>query len=259
MGFFTGLRYPFQGMRLVYREHTDLWRIWIWPIALTFLALGTAYVGSFLGYDDFVEWLWPVPDGEGFWQGLLRALHALVELLFLVLLLGLSSVLGLGLASVLAIPFNDRLSREIETRLRGLPAGDAGVGLGLDLARTVALELGKLFLWLVLTLMVFVGGQLVPVVGQVAAPALSFVLGALYLAFDHVDLPAGRHGWRTGRRFGLLVRHFGTMLGFGAGLFVLFFVPVLNLFFMPAAVAGGTKLFLERFSDLAGAASDESP
>jgi len=32
--------------------------------------------------------------------------------------------------------------------------------------------------------------------------------------------------------------------GFGTGVWILLFVPLVNLFFMPAAVAGGTMLFL---------------
>lgn len=249
MGFFTGLRYPFRGMSFVYGQHRDLWRIWIWPIFITFVALVLAWVGSFYGYDDFVEWFWPIPEGDGFWDGVLRAIHAVFEVLVLLLLLALSSVLSLGLATVVAIPFNDRLSREVEARTRGTQAADAGVALTTDIARTVVIELTKLIAWAFLMIAVLVGGQLIPVVGQLFSPVVSFVLSALYLAFDYVDLPAGRRGWRSGRRVGLISKNFGTMLGFGAGVFALFFVPVLNLFFMPAAVAGGTLLFLEHLDE----------
>jgi uncharacterized protein involved in cysteine biosynthesis len=32
--------------------------------------------------------------------------------------------------------------------------------------------------------------------------------------------------------------------GFGTGVWLLLFIPLVNLFFMPAAVAGGTMLFV---------------
>jgi CysZ protein len=34
------------------------------------------------------------------------------------------------------------------------------------------------------------------------------------------------------------------VVGFGTGVWVLLFIPLVNLFFMPAAVAGGTMLFV---------------
>jgi uncharacterized protein involved in cysteine biosynthesis len=36
-----------------------------------------------------------------------------------------------------------------------------------------------------------------------------------------------------------------VVLGFGASVWVLLLIPLVNLFFMPAAVAGGTMLFLD--------------
>ena len=39
--------------------------------------------------------------------------------------------------------------------------------------------------------------------------------------------------------------------GFGTGVWVLLFIPLVNLFFMPAAVAGGTMLFLAMNRDRA--------
>jgi len=35
------------------------------------------------------------------------------------------------------------------------------------------------------------------------------------------------------------------MFGFGTGVWLFLFIPFLNLFFMPAAVAGGTLLYLD--------------
>jgi uncharacterized protein involved in cysteine biosynthesis len=47
--------------------------------------------------------------------------------------------------------------------------------------------------------------------------------------------------WRLRRA----ATHRAAYLGFGATVAALLFVPFLNLFLMPAAVAGGTKLFLD--------------
>jgi uncharacterized protein involved in cysteine biosynthesis len=41
------------------------------------------------------------------------------------------------------------------------------------------------------------------------------------------------------------LKHWPAMLGLGAAIWALLFVPLLNVLFMPAAVAGGTLLFLD--------------
>jgi uncharacterized protein involved in cysteine biosynthesis len=46
-------------------------------------------------------------------------------------------------------------------------------------------------------------------------------------------------------RFGLARSRFSTMFGFGTGVWAFLFIPLVNLLFMPAAVAGGTLLFLD--------------
>ena len=44
---------------------------------------------------------------------------------------------------------------------------------------------------------------------------------------------------------GITRRQLPAVAGFGTGVWVLLFIPLVNLLFMPAAVAGGTMLFVE--------------
>ena len=76
-------------------------------------------------------------------------------------------------------------------------------------------------------------------------PVVGFALTALYFALDYVDWPIARRGLGLRYRRELLARGGATLFGFGAGVWLFLLVPLLNLFFMPAAVAGGTLLYLE--------------
>ena len=82
-------------------------------------------------------------------------------------------------------------------------------------------------------------------IGQILYTAFGVVFTSAYLALDYVDWPASRHDRGVRYRFGMLRRHTSAMLGFGTGVWVLLFVPFVNLFLMPGAVAGGTLLFLD--------------
>jgi CysZ protein len=82
-------------------------------------------------------------------------------------------------------------------------------------------------------------------VGQFVYSVAGSAFTVAYLALDYVDWPAARRGLGVGERVAFFRKNALPMLGFGAGVWVFLFVPFLNLLFMPAAVAGGTRLFLD--------------
>ncbi|MBW2402413.1 MAG: EI24 domain-containing protein, partial [Deltaproteobacteria bacterium] len=61
---------------------------------------------------------------------------------------------------------------------------------------------------------------------------------------DYIDWPAARRDWSVRDRVAFTRRQLPAVAGFGTGVSLLLFIPLVNLFFMPAAVAGGTLLFL---------------
>jgi CysZ protein len=109
----------------------------------------------------------------------------------------------------------------------------------------VVLEIAKLGLWALVMIPLFVLSLVVPVVGQIIYAVFGFFFTAAYFAVDYIDWPASRRNRGISYRFSMLRAHFLPMLGFGTGVWLFLFVPLLNLLFMPAAVAGGTLLFLD--------------
>lgn len=245
-GFLSGLSYPLRGARLVYFEHRGLARFWVPPILITTAVLVLAVWAALHYRSDLMQLLWQAPTGEGAVGWLQRALHTAVQWLLALLLVGASVVSAVLLSSVIAAPFNDALSEAIE-QLHGRH-GAGGISLGklaVDVARTVGLEAMKLGGYLAVMLPLFIVSLLVPGIGSAIYSVTGFVLTSLFLSLDYVDWPAARRQWPLRRRLAVARRHIGPMLGLGMGIWVLMFVPLLNLFFMPAAVAGGTLMFLD--------------
>ena len=90
----------------------------------------------------------------------------------------------------------------------------------------------------------FIASNFIPG-GQIVYAIFGFLFTAIYFSIDYVDWPASRRNRSVAYRFGLVTDHFMPMFGFGTGVWLFLFVPLLNLLFMPAAVAGGTMLFLD--------------
>jgi CysZ protein len=260
VGYFRGLTYPFRGAKLVYLKHPGLVRYWIFPVLITLVVTIGVFASVITTHDAFVDLFWTEPAGEGFWDGVARFFHGFVEVLVAILGMVLGLLLVTFLAPIFAAPFNDFLSEEVErlqTGREGPPFSLRAVAR--DSVRTVLLEIAKLGAWAAVMIPLFVLSLLVPVVGQIIYSVVGFLFTAAYFAVDYIDWPAARRNRGIAYRAGVLKEHFLPMLGFGTGVWLFLFVPLINLLFMPAAVAGGTLLFLDLEGREAHGEKDSSP
>ena len=245
IGAFAAFGYPFRGARLVYREHPELARYWVPPILLAALAMTGAVWLVLEHRDAWFEALWPAAQAsEGWLAAVVRGARSFVRFLATVLAAGFSFVAALFAAQLAAAPFHDALSQAVEA----LRAGDSPQATTLrallrDAARSVQLVAVKLAIYIAWMLPLWLLGWFVPVVGPLAQAALGFGLTVAFLALDHVDWAAARHGLSVGERLRLLRSHPGPLLAFGLCVWCFLFIPLVNLFLIPAAVAGGTLLF----------------
>lgn len=246
VGFWRGFTFPFRGAKFVYRTHPGLVRIWIFPILITCVALAAAITCSFVYGDNLLDAMWATPTGEGVGASIARVFHLLLELLLKVLLVLVGAVLVALMSSVFAAPFNDPLSEAVETLATGNEMPSLSFGKQVRSAlRGIVSEIGKLAAYACVMVPLFAISILVPGAGQVVYSIVGFWLTAVYFAIDYVDWPAQRRNGGFRYRVGMVRRHMPAMLGFGCGVWLLLLIPFVNLFFMPAAVAGGTLLFLE--------------
>ena len=242
--FVKGLLYPLRGLEIM-RRHGGLRRYWVPPIVLTGIALIASVVLSARFSDDLLALIWQAPVGDSFWTRTLAALHGVAQVVVVVLGFAVGLVVTIGLASVIAAPFNDALSEAVELRETGQPPLTFSMArLGRDVGRTVRIELLKLLVY------ASVLGRCCSSPGRFQAPASSLTppSPAFHCRLPRDRLPrlAGVATRLSGASAGSALEGAPMMtLGFGVAVTVCLFVPLLNLFFMPMAVAGGTRLFLD--------------
>ncbi|WP_226665902.1 sulfate transporter CysZ [Microbulbifer aggregans] len=147
------------------------------------------------------------------------------------------------ITNIIAAPFNGFLAEKVEELLTGHPPPPEPIAK--MVFRTLGRELRKLMYFLGWGLVIFVIALLTS--WTVFIPA---VLGALWgawcMAIQYVDYPLDNHQRSFSELKRVLMRKKLTTLGFGGTVMLAKMVPVLNIFVMPAAVAGGTALWVER-------------
>lgn len=241
VGFFRGLTFIFRGAKYVYFDHVGLVRYWALPVLVTMLALGLSLGAVAMFYDDITQALWSNPGGEGWVHDALMAMHGLLAFLVAVTL-GLVALLAtIVLGSVVAAPFNARLGEVIDERVTGHQAPAFSVQrVFADVARALLIEV------------LFFAFNLVLFVGSIALPPAITVLSIVgligtgyYFAMAYLELPLAARDVTLRDRVRFYTASPMATLGYGAGLGIFLFVPLINLLFMPAAVAGAVLLHAE--------------
>lgn len=235
-GFFGGVGLVFRGFRL-WATSPRLMLLG----ALPALLVGVVYLGLIvalaLNLGSLAGWVTPFADAwlTG-WQLALRIVVALA-------MLGLAALLLVATytAVTLAVgdPFYERISREVETTLGGMPesAGRFWRSFARGLGNTVRLIL----LAVAAALLVLVVG-FIPVVGTVGAFVLAAGFGGWILAIELTGFVFDARGLKLRQRRRMLAARRATTLGFGMAVYLLLLVPFAAVVVMPAAVAGATLL-----------------
>lgn len=177
------------------------------------------------------------------WRGLLRAAFALAFLVvFAFFWVYTYTVVTLAVGD----PFYERIWRNVEAQL-----GDAPVEPEIGFWRSFGgalLDFLRLFVPTVLLgILVFASG-FIPLVGTVVAVVLGAFIGGWFLAVETTGLAFTARGHSQRERRRMLRSRRALTLGFGVASYLLFLVPGLTVFAMPAAVAGATRLSREVLS-----------
>ena len=174
----------------------------------------------------------------------LHWLSAILWLLFFISFLLFFIFTFVLFANIFSAPFNSLLSQKVEYYLTGRVADERNLFENIkDVPRLLGRQFSVLGYYVpraLLLLILF----FIPVI-QVVAAVCWFLFNAWFMTLTYLDYPTDNHrvsfrdtrDWLSQRRW--------TGLGFGISVLVATMVPVLNLFAMPAAVAGATQCWIE--------------
>jgi len=237
---FDGARYLLRGFGLISRP--GLRKFVIAPLLINILifALGMVVLGNY--FQMFMDWAlaW-LPDWE--WLSWLRSL---LWFLFVILAALIVFYTFSIIANIVAAPFNGLLSARVEAQFTGkIPA--FAESFGQMLGRTLRSEVAKLSYLLTRLLglaLLSLFLMIIPGLQILIAP-MWFLFGAWILALEYMDYPLNNNGgdFRFTKQYAK--NHRVLSWGFGGVTALLTSLPIINFFVMPAAVAGGTLLWVE--------------
>jgi len=251
-GVVDGFRLPFEGARLLRRERT-LWGLALVPFALSLVAFSAALTllalhagavwGAVTGWMPALEagrwyaWLWIGPA--------LAALKLLGALLFAVAS-ALVLVVAYLVASLLAAPFHDALSRRVEKLVVGAVRDEAAPGISgflREAAHALVQEARRLAFFAIVVGCLVLLGFAIPVAQVLTAPAV-VVFTVLFLPLDYAGYALDRRHLSFAQRRRWVLAHAPLMAGFGGAAFLICSVPGVNFLAMPLLVVAGTLLAL---------------
>ena len=237
--FYSGLRCLFVGFSLI--RQRGLRRFVVLPLAINVLVFGALlWLGGewFAGVLD--EYLPEMLD--------IAILRYAIWIIFGGAALLIAFYTFVLVANFIAAPFNGVLAERVEQTLTGNRPPSSGRVLAVvgTVAEELLAELQKL-LYLLVWMLPFAALMVIPGLAIIIGP-LWFLLSCWLLALEYIDYPASNHEIRFKELRQRLRERRALALGFGAAVVIGTMIPVLNLFVMPAAVAGGTALWVNELS-----------
>lgn len=241
--FIAGAMTPFKGLTYLMR-HPGLSAYILVPALINALLTVVFLFLTFLHGSGWIAGLLdrilPAPG----WMRTLLALPAWLLAILIVLLV--AGVIFVIVSKILAGPFNDMLSGQVELR-EGIqiqtPATYAeSVAM---FGRGLANEGMKLAFYLVVVTAVF-PLNLIPVAGSALYAVLWTGFSLWFLGMENIDFPMARRNWKFSEKMVFWKREALLLTGIGAGSALVLLIPVVNFVLMPLVVIGATLSFVER-------------
>jgi CysZ protein len=220
-------------------SHKALWKYAAAPILISVVTLAGSYI---LLYDLFIRLVSPYTGQE--WYG--KVVYYLLLVIITVALLAAFFFIVTRLASAVSAPFNDIISQKTEEIATGMrdESRFSPVRLLRDSGRSLAHSFRLLGLYIGL-LVIGLLLLLVPVAGGALYTAFGVMVSAYMFAYEYLGYPMDRRRFSWAQKRIFLRSKLRSILGFGLGSAAVASIPIINFFFIPAAVAGGTLLFLD--------------
>lgn len=238
--FVSGFRTPFASFGFIARN-PGLLRYIVIPFLINVLVF-TLVV--WLGLDFFAATVAErLPQGDAwYWVTLYYFLWVLAAAVTAVAVFFTFTVVG----NLIASPFNELLSERTEELLTGTLNNEpfSLTVFGRDALKSLADEVKKLTVFAAIML-VLLTLNLIPAFGSAIYAALATAVTLYFLSVEYLSFTMTRKrlGFREQRRF--IAGRRRLMLGFSCGVLLLLAIPLMQLFCIPMAVVGATRLWCE--------------
>ncbi|MEM9101569.1 MAG: sulfate transporter CysZ [Pseudomonadota bacterium] len=237
----SGITYLPRGFQLITKPGIRQWVIV--PLIINLIVLGTAISIALNQVQALVDWTHSYLDGS--WLSGLSVIAAPLIWVFAIFLSAMFVFYVFAIvANWIAAPFNGPLSEAVEAYLTGTANPASWSQVVTDLPRVLAREWQKLLYYIPRALLMLFA-LFIPIIG----PLLWFLFSAWMMSVQYADYPMDCHKVPFKKAIKLLKTQRWQSISFGGSVMLLTMVPFINLLVMPAAVAGGTLMWVERFRD----------
>ena len=238
--FILGFTYSVAGFRLIFIP--GIRRYLIVPFLINTILFSLIIIYGAGEISELVIWL------EAKWEWL-SWIQWLIWPLFIILVLTLVFFCFVIVANLIGSPFNGLLSEAVEKILLNQSDSNNDLpdtrGLSInEILRSISSEIRK-FTYIIVRTIPLMVLFVVPII-QVFAPFIWFLFAAWVMALEYLEYPLGNRGIVFADVRALISQHRTLSMGFGMGISFLTMVPLINFVVMPVAVAGATKLYLDK-------------
>jgi len=251
--FRNGTRYVAQGFDLA--KKPGIRPYMMVPLIVNIIFFSVAGYLAIGGINDLSEYLRVEPDFGWQWVNTLieatvdtfRWLLIVLAILFLLFFLG--SIFTM-MTHLLISPFIGLMGEKVEGELRETRFPDESIAR--IAGRTIKREFHKFRYWAIRALgwgLLALLLGFIPVIGAAGA-IIWYVFGAWILAMQYIDVPADNNGVPFEEVLAMMRKHRSEVMGFGGVIMLLTATPIVNLFIIPVAVAGGVAFWVGRLENI---------
>lgn len=232
-----GTQQFFQGLKLI--SQPGLRKFVIIPLLLNVSVFAIALKILFSQFGALIDWL--VGDLPGWLSWLEYALWPFFAITALILVFVTFSIVG----NIVASPFHAFLAEAVEKQLTNSSNNEefSWQQLATVVPKAIGRELRKLLYylpWLVILTII----TITPII-NIISPFAWFAYSTWMLAVQYIDYSADNNDVGFKEMIEQLKLSRMNALSFGGTVYFLMFIPFVNFLVIPAAVAGGTVMWVE--------------
>ncbi|MFK5969611.1 MAG: sulfate transporter CysZ [Candidatus Marithrix sp.] len=241
----NGTYYFLKGLILITKSSIRIWVVI--PLSINIILFSALTYYSLLYFpimlDTVITYL-QLPD----WGVVFAIIRWIMLPLFIVFAMITFFFIFTFMANLISEPFNGALSRAVERYITGRKVESPSESIFKIIIGFIGEKLEKLwyyFKWILLLIII----SFIPII-NIISPILWFLFSAWIAALEYADPVLSNHGYSVPEQRKLLAKKRMLTLGFGISVIVAMFIPIINFFVMPAAVAGATQMWLQQFDDV---------